>query len=49
LELSESDRHACSGTLVDLLNARHARRVEWLIVALIFVEILLTLHGRRGR
>lgn len=32
-------------TLVDLINARHALRVEWYIVALIVVEILLTLYG----
>jgi uncharacterized Rmd1/YagE family protein len=31
-------------TLVDLLNARHALRVEWYIVALILFEILLTLY-----
>jgi required for meiotic nuclear division protein 1 len=31
-------------TLVDLLNARHSLRVEWYIVALIVVEILLTLY-----
>lgn len=32
-------------TLVDLLNAKHALRVEWYIVALIVVEILLTLYA----
>jgi required for meiotic nuclear division protein 1 len=32
-------------TLVDLINARHSLRVEWYIVALILVEILLTLYG----
>lgn len=32
-------------TLVDLINARHALRVEWYIVALILVEILLTLYA----
>jgi uncharacterized Rmd1/YagE family protein len=32
-------------TLVELINARHALRVEWYIVALIVVEILLTLYG----
>ncbi len=32
-------------TLVDLLNARHSLRVEWYIVALIVVEILLTLYA----
>ena len=32
-------------TLVDLINARHSLRVEWYIVALIVVEILLTLYG----
>ena len=31
-------------TLVDLIDARHALRVEWYIVALIVVEILLTLY-----
>jgi len=31
-------------TLVDLINARHSLRVEWYIVALILVEILLTLY-----
>jgi uncharacterized Rmd1/YagE family protein len=32
-------------TLVDLLNAKHGLRVEWYIVALIVVEILLTLYA----
>jgi len=32
-------------TLVDLLDAKHALRVEWYIVALIVVEILLTLYA----
>jgi uncharacterized Rmd1/YagE family protein len=32
-------------TLVDLMGARHALRVEWYIVALIAVEIALTLYG----
>ena len=32
-------------TLVDLINARHALRVEWYIVILILFEILLTLYG----
>lgn len=32
-------------TLVDLINARHSLRVEWYIVALIVVEIFLTLYG----
>ena len=32
-------------TLVDLINARHSLRVEWYIVALIVVEILLTLYA----
>lgn len=32
-------------TLVDLLNAKHALRVEWYIVALIAADILLTLYG----
>ena len=32
-------------TRVDLINARHSLRVEWYIVALIVVEILLTLYG----
>jgi uncharacterized Rmd1/YagE family protein len=32
-------------TLVDLLNAEHALRVEWYILALIAVDILLTLYG----
>lgn len=32
-------------TLVDLINARHALRVEWYIVALIVIEILLTLYA----
>jgi uncharacterized Rmd1/YagE family protein len=31
-------------TLVDLINARHSLRVEWYIVALIVLEILLTLY-----
>jgi uncharacterized Rmd1/YagE family protein len=31
-------------TLVDLIDARHALRVEWYIVILIVVEILLTLY-----
>ena len=31
-------------TLVELLNAKHALRVEWMIVALIVLEILLTLY-----
>jgi len=31
-------------TLVDLINARHSLRVEWYIVALILVEILITLY-----
>lgn len=37
-------------TLVDLLDARHSLRVEWYIVALIVVEIVLTLYEmwRRG-
>ena len=34
-----------SRTLVDLLNARHALRVEWYIVALIAVDILLVVYG----
>ena len=32
-------------TLVDLISTRHSLRVEWYIVALIAVEILLTLYG----
>ena len=32
-------------TLVDLIGARHSLRVEWYIVALIVVEILLTLYA----
>ena len=32
-------------TLVELINAGHSLRVEWYIVALIVVEILLTLYG----
>jgi uncharacterized Rmd1/YagE family protein len=32
-------------TLADLIGARHALRVEWYIVALILVEILLTLYA----
>ena len=32
-------------TLVDLISTRHALRVEWYIVALIVLEILLTLYG----
>ena len=32
-------------TLLDLINARLALRVEWYIVALIVVEILLTLYA----
>jgi uncharacterized Rmd1/YagE family protein len=32
-------------TLVDLMGARHALRVEWYILALIAFEILLTLYG----
>jgi uncharacterized Rmd1/YagE family protein len=36
-------------TLVDLINARHALRVEWYIVALILFEILLTLYGMWSR
>jgi uncharacterized Rmd1/YagE family protein len=32
-------------TLVELISTRHALRVEWYIVALIAVEILLTLYG----
>lgn len=32
-------------TLVDLINARHSLRVEWYIVALIVIEIFLTLYG----
>ena len=32
-------------TLVDLISTRHALRVEWYIVALIVVEILLTLYN----
>jgi len=32
-------------TLVDLLNAKHALRVEWYIVALIAFDILLVLYG----
>jgi uncharacterized Rmd1/YagE family protein len=34
-----------SRTLVDLLNAKHALRVEWYIVALIALDILLVLYG----
>ena len=36
-------------TLVDLINAKHALRVEWYIVALIALEILLTLYQLWGR
>ena len=32
-------------TLVDLMGARHALRVEWYIVGLIAFEIGLTLYG----
>ena len=32
-------------TLVELISTRHALRVEWYIVALIVLEILLTLYG----
>ena len=32
-------------TLVDLISTRHALRVEWYIVALIVLEILLTVYG----
>jgi uncharacterized Rmd1/YagE family protein len=32
-------------TLIDLMGARHALRVEWYIVALIAFEIGLTLYG----
>jgi len=35
-------------TLVDLMGARHALRVEWYIVALIAFEIALTLYGMWG-
>jgi uncharacterized Rmd1/YagE family protein len=35
-------------TLVDLLAAKHALRVEWYIVVLIVFEILLTLYGMLG-
>ncbi|OFZ94571.1 MAG: hypothetical protein A2Z64_01495 [Betaproteobacteria bacterium RIFCSPLOWO2_02_67_12] len=34
-----------SRTLVDLLNAKHALRVEWYIVALIAFDIVLVLYG----
>jgi required for meiotic nuclear division protein 1 len=36
-------------TLVDLIGARHALRVEWYILALIAVEIALTLYGMAAR
>jgi uncharacterized Rmd1/YagE family protein len=36
-------------TLVDLISTRHALRVEWYIVALIVVEILLTLYAMWAR
>ena len=36
-------------TLVELISNRHALRVEWYIVALIVVEILLTLYNMAGR
>jgi uncharacterized Rmd1/YagE family protein len=36
-------------TLVDLLNTKHALRVEWYIVALIMADILLTLYGLWAR
>ena len=36
-------------TLVDLLAAKHSLRVEWYIVALIVLEILLTLYELFGR
>ena len=32
-------------TLVELISTRHALRVEWYIVALIVLEILLTLYS----
>jgi uncharacterized Rmd1/YagE family protein len=32
-------------TLVELINTKHALRVEWYIVALIMADILLTLYG----
>ncbi|MBI2319398.1 MAG: RMD1 family protein [Betaproteobacteria bacterium] len=32
-------------TLIELISARHSLRVEWYIVALIAVDILLTLYG----
>ena len=35
-------------TLVELISTRHALRVEWYIVALIVLEILLTLYGMVG-
>jgi uncharacterized Rmd1/YagE family protein len=36
-------------TLVDLINTKHALRVEWYIVALIMADILLTLYGLWAR
>jgi uncharacterized Rmd1/YagE family protein len=36
-------------TLVDLISTRHALRIEWYIVALIAVEILLTVYGMVAR
>ena len=38
-----------SRTLADLLNAEHSLRVEWYIVALIVLEILLTLYQMWAR
>ena len=31
-------------TLLDLIPSRHTHRVEWYIVALIVVEVVLTLY-----
>ncbi|HSD41396.1 MAG TPA: RMD1 family protein [Burkholderiales bacterium] len=36
-------------TLVDLINTKHALRVEWYIVVLIMADILLTLYGMWAR
>jgi uncharacterized Rmd1/YagE family protein len=36
-------------TLVDLINTKHALRVEWYIVILIMADILLTLYGLWAR
>ena len=36
-------------TLVELISTRHALRVEWYIVALIVIEIALTLYGMAVR